>query len=132
MHFFHAATGVGEVDIWNVTEGQTPGILFDDIELGEDGGTVDVPAGAYTLGVDVGDDGVPDLYFEIPAQTAGTVANLFIIRHPTWFVLVAPASVIAATFVAARRPACEYRSRRDQKRAGKSGCAAGGRRVRGR
>ena len=32
----------------------------------------------------------------------GTVANLFIIRHPTWFVLVAPASVIAATFVAAR------------------------------
>ena len=32
----------------------------------------------------------------------GAIANLFIVRHPTWFMLLAPASVGVATFVAAR------------------------------
>ncbi|HEY3499664.1 MAG TPA: DUF4397 domain-containing protein [Polyangiaceae bacterium] len=73
----HAATGVGEVDIWNVTDPGNPAPLYENLDFGAAGESLDVPAGAYVLGVDTDDDAVPDLTFELPELAAGTVANLF-------------------------------------------------------
>jgi len=36
-----------------------------------------VPAGAYSVGIDVDDDASPDLTFELPALDPGTVVNLY-------------------------------------------------------
>jgi hypothetical protein len=73
----HAAAGVGEVDIWNVTDPGKPAPLYEDLDFGAAGNALDVPAGAYALGIDTNDDAVPDLTFELPELAAGTVANVF-------------------------------------------------------
>jgi hypothetical protein len=73
----HTAAGVGEVDIWNVTDPGSPAPLYENLDFGAAGDALDVPAGAYTLGIDTDDDAVPDLTFELPELAAGTVANVF-------------------------------------------------------
>jgi hypothetical protein len=73
----HTAAGVGEVDIWNVTDAQNPAPLYVDFEFAEIGAYLDLPAGAYSLGFDVDNDAIPDLVFTLPALPAGTVANVF-------------------------------------------------------
>lgn len=73
----HAAAGVGEVDIWNVTDPTKPTPLYEDLDFGDAGDALDVPAGAYSLGIDTDDDAVPDLTFDLPELEAGTVANVF-------------------------------------------------------
>ncbi|MFH1143519.1 MAG: DUF4397 domain-containing protein [Candidatus Eisenbacteria bacterium] len=76
----HTAAGVGQVDIWNVTNPGSPGVLYADVDFSEVGAYLDLPAAAYTLGFDVNNDAVPDLNFAIPALPAGTVANVFAVR----------------------------------------------------
>jgi hypothetical protein len=73
----HTAAGVGEVDIWNVTDPGAPSPLYEDVGFGVAGDALDVPAGAYTVGIDVDDDESPDLVFALPALEAGTVVNLY-------------------------------------------------------
>jgi hypothetical protein len=73
----HTAAGVGEVDIWNVTDPGNPVPLYEDLDFGDAGDALDVPAGAYTLGIDTNDDAVPDLTFQLPELEGGTAANLF-------------------------------------------------------
>lgn len=77
----HAAAGVGRVDIWNVTDPQNPAPLYVDFDFGEVGAYLDLPAGSYSLGFDVNDDGAPDLTFVLPALPAGTVANVFAVAE---------------------------------------------------
>jgi hypothetical protein len=73
----HAAPAVGEVDIWNVPATGSPSALYEDVGYGVAGDALDLPAGAYTLGLDVDNDAVPDLLFDLPALAAGTIANVF-------------------------------------------------------
>jgi hypothetical protein len=73
----HSAAGVGEVDVWNVTDPGKPAPLYENLDFGAAGNALDVPAGAYALGIDTNDDAVPDLTFELPELAAGTVANVF-------------------------------------------------------
>ncbi len=73
----HTASGVGQVDIWNVPTGGTPAPLYPDFDFGEVGDYLTLPAGAYRLGIDVDNDASPDLLFNLPALPAGTVANVF-------------------------------------------------------
>lgn len=73
----HVATGVGEVDIWNITDPGAPAPLYEDVDFGAAGDSIDVPAGAYSVGIDVDDDAVPDLAFDLPEIPAGTLVNLF-------------------------------------------------------
>ena len=76
----HAADGVGEVDIWNVTAGSAPAPLYENVGYGAAGEYLDIPAGAYSIGFDVDNDMSPDLVFDLPALDGGTVATLFAVN----------------------------------------------------
>lgn len=73
----HAAAAVGEVDIWLIPDGDDPTPLWENVPFKGVGEYLDVPAVALTIGFDVDDDATPDVIFDIPALTAGTVANVF-------------------------------------------------------
>jgi len=75
----HIANGVGQVDIWNITDPTAPTPLIVDFNFGTATDFLEIPAQAYTLGLDVNNDGTPDLTFSIPPLPAGTVANLYAI-----------------------------------------------------
>ena len=75
----HIANGVGQVDIWNITNPAAPAPLIVDFNFGTATDFLEIPAQAYTLGLDVNNDATPDLTFSIPPLPAGTVANLYAI-----------------------------------------------------
>lgn len=85
----HTASGVGDVDILNVSAHGVPPILVDDLGFGTDGGFVELPAGQYSLGLDLDDDRVPEAVFQLPHLAAGTIANLFAVADPTAVYLIA-------------------------------------------
>lgn len=77
----HGAPDVGQVDVYNVAEDGTTTSLLEDVDFGDVSEPLDLPAGAYTLGVDVNDDASPDLYFQLPALEAGTLANVYVTQE---------------------------------------------------
>jgi hypothetical protein len=76
----HAAPGVGTVDIWNISDPLNPAPLYQGVGFGDAGDYLDIPAGTYTLGVDVNADAEPDLAFALPTLAEGTVASLFAVQ----------------------------------------------------
>ena len=80
----HAAAGVGEVDIYALDEaGGTQTAIYENVPFGAAGGYLELPAGAYVLGLDVDDDARVDVLFRTPALAEGTIANLFALsREP--------------------------------------------------
>ncbi|HEX6790820.1 MAG TPA: DUF4397 domain-containing protein [Candidatus Krumholzibacteria bacterium] len=77
----HTASAVGQVDIWNIPAVGSPTILYENVDFGVAGGYLTIPAGAYTLGFDVNNDGTPELTFTTPSLAAGTVANIFAVSN---------------------------------------------------
>lgn len=74
----HAASGVGQVDIYEVSNPAEPALLYENVDFGTAGAYLDLAADqAYTIGLDVDNDGAADAVFGIPALEAGTIANLF-------------------------------------------------------
>ena len=73
----HTAVGVDQVDIWEVSDPMNPLPLYVDFDFGQVGQYLDLPAASYTLGFDVNGDADPDVVFELPSLTAGSVANVF-------------------------------------------------------
>ena len=72
----HLAHNVGQVDIWVIGEdGASP--LLTDVDYQAVADAIDVPAMAYTLGVDIDDDANPDLIYEVPALPSGQLVNVF-------------------------------------------------------
>jgi len=76
----HTAVGVGEVDIWNVTDGMDPAILWENVPFSAVGDYYDLPAFAYSVGFDTDDDASPELVFDLPDLPSGTVANVFAVN----------------------------------------------------
>lgn len=72
----HAASAVGQVDIWNLTGG-TPSLLLENVDFGAAATLPDLPAGAYRVGIDVNNDAAPDVTFSLPSLPGGTSVNLF-------------------------------------------------------
>ena len=69
----HAAAGIGQVDIWNITDADNPTPLIENFDYGADA-TTELPTGiAFVLGVDVDDDASPDVVFDIPDSLTGFV-----------------------------------------------------------
>lgn len=77
----HAASAVGQVDIWNIPAVGAPTPLYQNVDFGAVGGYLAIPAGSYTLGFDVDNDANPDLTFTTPSLAAGTVANIFAVSQ---------------------------------------------------
>jgi hypothetical protein len=77
----HAAAGVGEVDIWNIPEMGAATPLYENVPFGGVGDYLDLPAGAYKIGIDVDNDANPDLTFSLPALSGGTIANVFAVNN---------------------------------------------------
>lgn len=77
----HGAPDVGQVDLFNVAADGTATSILEDVDFGDVAEPLDLPAGAYTLGVDVNDDATPDLYFELPALEGGTLANVYVTQE---------------------------------------------------
>jgi len=73
----HAAEGVGQVDIYAYGPDGSINRLYDDVDFGTAGGYLDVPAAQYTLALDLDDDGLPEVRFDVPGLASGTVANVF-------------------------------------------------------
>ncbi len=74
----HAAPGVGQVDVLSLAADGTTSPVVSDVSFGQVSAALELPAGAYTLGVDVNDDANADLYFELPNLPGGTTANVFV------------------------------------------------------
>ena len=81
LRAIHAAPGVGEVDIWEVSDLQNPILLYENVNFRDVGDYLLLPAGAYMIGFDVDDDGVPDLTFATPALPEGSIVNLFAVNQ---------------------------------------------------
>ncbi len=73
LQIVHAGAGVGEVDVINLADDSA---LVSDISLG-DAATLDVPSGAYQIGIDVNDDGGAELIFNVPELGPGVFANVY-------------------------------------------------------
>lgn len=80
----HAAPAVGTVDLYtlNPMNGMAESLLAD-VPYSGVSDALDVPAGAYTIGVDVNNDANPELWFELPSLAAGTVANVYVTQDST-------------------------------------------------
>lgn len=89
IRIIHAGAGVGEVDVWNLPESGDPAPLAPDLAFGETTASLDVPAGAYRVGIDVDNDADPDLTYQLPSLAAGTHANVFAVATDDGVVLVA-------------------------------------------
>lgn len=89
LRAIHTASGVGQVDIWNIPAEGAPAPLFTDVDFGAATAYVDVPEGAYSLGFDVDNDATPDLMFDVPSLPAGTIANVFAVSDETDVYLIA-------------------------------------------
>jgi hypothetical protein len=72
----HAASAVGQVDIWNLTGG-TASPLLENVDFGKHAVLPDLPAGVYRVGVDVDNDANPDVTFTLPNLPGGLFVNLF-------------------------------------------------------
>jgi hypothetical protein len=77
----HGAPDVGQVDIYSLNADGTSTSILSDIDFGTAAEPLDLPAGAYTIGVDVDDDTTPDLYFALPDLPGGTLANVYVTQE---------------------------------------------------
>lgn len=68
----HTAVGVGNVDIY-----ANGALIVNDLAFGTAGDYLEVPAGAYLIGLDLNEDTHADLHFQLPHLAAGTIGNIF-------------------------------------------------------
>jgi hypothetical protein len=71
----HVAGGVGTVNILANSQ-----VLFADLPFGSASSFADVPAAAYTVGIDTNDNGTAELNCAVPALAEGSVFNLFAVQ----------------------------------------------------
>jgi len=76
----HTASGIGEVDIWNITDINIPSPLVVDLDGGMSSSALEIPSSAYVLGFDVDNNLTPDVTFSLPELQAGTIANVFAVN----------------------------------------------------
>lgn len=71
LHVVHAASRTPAVDLWDVTDPNSPQPILSDVPYGADAELDFATPGAFELGVDATDDGVPDLVYSVPDLGAG-------------------------------------------------------------
>jgi hypothetical protein len=78
LQVVHAAPQVGQVDVYNIVDGDDVQIV-PDLDYGSaTGAYLEVPAGAYNLGVDTNNDPLTlEVTFTTPNLAAGTIATIY-------------------------------------------------------
>lgn len=76
-NIWHVADGIGLVDVVNTDDSNA--ILLEGVDFG-DNGILDLPAGAYNIGLDVEQDGSVDAAFSVPALEADATYNVFAVN----------------------------------------------------
>jgi hypothetical protein len=76
INVFHGAAGVADVDIWEVTDMLAPILLAEDVPFGTGATLPDLAAGTYRIGLDVDDDGMPDLVYSTGELMGGQVLDV--------------------------------------------------------
>ena len=89
LRAIHAADGVGAVDIAAIAADGSATPLYTGVDFGVVGDYLEVPAIEYTIGFDVNADATSDLYCDVPALPAGTIANVFAVLDGDEFFLLA-------------------------------------------
>jgi subtilisin-like proprotein convertase family protein len=74
----HTAPDVPQVDIWLL--GDSPAELISDLDFAANS-TIDYPAGAISIGIDVDNDATPDLTFDLPDLGGGTFVDLYAVNE---------------------------------------------------
>lgn len=77
LQLVHGAEGVPAVDVREATSGTA---LVTDFSLG-DVESIDLPQGAYAVGLDIGQNGTSDLVFDVPDLGAGIAVNVVAVRE---------------------------------------------------
>jgi hypothetical protein len=73
----HAADGVGEVDVWSITNPAAPAALFTDLAAGAVSDAAELPFGEYLVAIDADNDESADFGFDLPALTTAANINVF-------------------------------------------------------
>lgn len=78
----HTATGVGTVDILNITDraARTGPVLFGALGFGSASDPEDLPADTYTVGLDITQSGTAEYIFDLPALPAGQLVNAYAVN----------------------------------------------------
>jgi hypothetical protein len=102
---FHAAAGVGPVDVYALPPTGAPQSIYPGLLFGAETGYIQVPAGAARYGIDVDADGTPDATFTPPTLAAGTTATFFVVKTAGGFFLLiqptdGPTTRVDADYVA--------------------------------
>jgi hypothetical protein len=71
---FHAAPLWPSLDVLSAAGD----VLMNDFELGDAVTAPDQPAGAYTLGIDLDEDGLPEATFSLPEISGGSFVNIYL------------------------------------------------------
>ncbi len=79
----HGAPSVGQVDLYALSDNGAQVPLLLNVNFSDVAAPLDLPAGTYTIGVDVDNDAVVDLVFALPTLVAGTLANVFVTEDAT-------------------------------------------------
>ncbi|MEO0604784.1 MAG: DUF4397 domain-containing protein, partial [Myxococcota bacterium] len=94
----HTAAGVGQVDVLAILgDDRVP--LAPDLDFGVAGDAVELDAGTYSVGLDLDDNGIEDLRFDLPAIPAGIIANAFVVVDAHGAVRLALQTETDVTFV---------------------------------
>lgn len=81
----HAADGVGQVDVW---ETNLAAQIIPDFDFGATA-SLDVAAGALSIGLDATNDGTPEFTFQVPDLGAGAFVDVYAVADNTGASLVA-------------------------------------------
>lgn len=79
----HTAPSLGQLDVWDLTNGAEPIMLDANVSFGQAGAPVDLTSGVggFLLGFDANGDQISDATFELPDMAAGEIANLYAVSE---------------------------------------------------
>ena len=83
VQIVHVADTIPQVDVLNIDSLGAATTLLNDLSFGTSSGTLDIPAGAYTVGLDVNNDLAADVIFTLPELTSGANATVYAIKDAT-------------------------------------------------
>jgi hypothetical protein len=100
----HTAAGIGEVDVFEVTDPGAPVLLSENLAFGAAGDALEVESAPRVLGFDVNDDGLMDASFEFPEVDDQILINVYAVAEGEQVFTVAQTPGPTTTRIDPREP----------------------------